>query len=59
MVAGVVDDRLRADLRALGARVPELLDSMDTLPQALPHGDASPQNLLVPADAPDTFSAPP
>ena len=30
---------------------------MDTLPQALPHGDASPQNLLVPADDPDTFVA--
>jgi hypothetical protein len=29
--------------------VPELLDRMDDLPQALPHGDASPQNLLVPA----------
>ena len=57
LVAGAVDDRLRADLRALGARVPELLDGMDTLPQALPHGDASPQNLLVPADAPGTFVA--
>ena len=30
---------------------------MDALPQALPHGDASPQNLLVPADDPDTFVA--
>jgi hypothetical protein len=48
LVAGAVDDRLRADLRTLGARVPELLDGMD----ALPHGDASPQNLLVPADDP-------
>jgi hypothetical protein len=57
LVAGAVDDRLRADLRALGARVPELLDRLDALPQALPHGDASPQNLLVPADAPDSFVA--
>jgi hypothetical protein len=40
-----------------GARVPELLDRMDDLPQALPHGDASPQNLLVPADDPDTLVA--
>jgi hypothetical protein len=52
-----VDDRLRDDLRALGARVPELLDRLDALPQALPHGDASPQNLLVPADEPDGFVA--
>jgi hypothetical protein len=57
LLAGAVDGRLRDDLRALGARVPELLDRMDGLPQALPHGDASPQNLLVPADAPDTFVA--
>jgi hypothetical protein len=57
LVAGAVDDRLRADLRALGARVPELLDRLDSLPQALPHGDASPQNLLVPADDPDSFVA--
>ena len=55
--AGAVDGRLRDDLRALGARVPELLDRMDGLSQALPHGDASPQNLLVPADDPDTFVA--
>ena len=52
LLAGAVDGRLRDDLRALGARVPELLDRMDGLPQALPHGAASPQNLLVPADAP-------
>ena len=57
LVAGAADVRLRADLRALGARVPELLDRMDDLPQALPHGDASPQNLLVPADDPDSLVA--
>ena len=57
LLAGAVDPRLRADLRTLGARVPELLDRMDTLPQALPHGDASPQNLLVPAEDPDSFVA--
>jgi hypothetical protein len=57
LLAGVVDDRLRDDLRVLGARVPELLDRLDDLPQALPHGDASPQNLLVPAGEPDTFVA--
>lgn len=48
---------LREDLRALAARVPEMLDHLDTLPQAIGHGDACPQNLLVPADAPDTFVA--
>ena len=57
LVAGAVDDRLRADLRILGARVPELLDGMDALPQALPHGDASPQNLLVPVEDQDSFVA--
>lgn len=46
---------LRGDLLALGERIPELLDRLDTLPQTMPHGDASPQNLLVPADEPDTL----
>jgi hypothetical protein len=55
LLAGAADAGLGADLRTLGARVPELLDRMDALPQALPHGDASPQNLLVPADDPDSF----
>lgn len=32
-----------------GARIPDLLDHLDSQTQALPHGDASPQNLLVPA----------
>jgi len=48
---------LRDDLRALAAQVPEMLDHLDALPQAIGHGDACPQNLLVPADAPDTFVA--
>lgn len=46
---------LRADLRALGPHIPSMLDRLDGYVQAIPHGDASPQNLLVPADAPDTF----
>ena len=46
---------LRARLRDLGSRLPELLDRLDHLPQAMPHGDASPQNLLIPVDAPTTF----
>lgn len=51
-------DRDVADaLRALGDRIPEMLDHLDTFTQALPHGDASPQNLLVPADDPDGLVA--
>ena len=46
---------LRARLLALGDRIPELLGRLEALPQAMPHGDASPQNLLVPASAPDGF----
>jgi hypothetical protein len=32
-----------------------MLDRLDTLPQAMPHGDASPQNLLVPLDGSAEF----
>ncbi|MEO5663483.1 MAG: aminoglycoside phosphotransferase [Nocardioides sp.] len=48
---------LRASLRELGARVPAVMDRLDGLPQCIPHGDASPQNLLVPRDAPLEFRA--
>lgn len=48
---------LRSDLRRLAPRIPAMLDRLDGYVQALPHGDASPQNLLVPADDPDTFVA--
>ena len=56
-VAAVADTGLRADLLRLAERVPALLATLDGLPQTLVHGDASPQNLLVPAGAPDTFVA--
>ncbi|GAA2837269.1 hypothetical protein [Kribbella solani] len=46
---------LRDDLLALGERVPAVLDALDALPQCYQHGDASPQNLLVPHDKPDEF----
>jgi hypothetical protein len=46
---------LRSDLQHLGSLIPAMLDRLDTHVQALPHGDASPQNLLVPATDPDTF----
>lgn len=46
---------LRRRIRRLGYQIPGLLDRLDTLPQSMPHGDASPQNLLVSASDPDTF----
>ena len=57
LVADVVDHRYRADLQRLGERLPAILEEMDTLPSALPHGDAAPVNLLRPAAEPDTFVA--
>jgi hypothetical protein len=47
------DPGLPADLAALGARLPAILDRLDRLPQCYAHGDASPQNLLIPAGRPD------
>lgn len=55
IVAAAVDEHLRADLLELSEAAPALLDELDGLPQALAHGDASPQNLLVPADEPERF----
>ncbi|MFI7063942.1 phosphotransferase [Kribbella sp. NPDC050124] len=49
------DHRLRDDLLDLGARLPAVLDALDALPQCYQHGDASPQNLLVPQGKPDEF----
>ncbi len=57
LIAGHPDRRLRADLLELAERVPSMLDALDLLPQTVVHGDASPQNLLVPAAAPDSFVA--
>ena len=48
------DPDLPRKLRALAARIPQLLDLLDTLPQTHAHGDASPQNLLLPVSEPDT-----
>jgi hypothetical protein len=47
------DPGLPADLAALGRRLPAVLDRLDRLPQCYAHGDASPQNLLIPAGRPD------
>jgi hypothetical protein len=48
---------LRARLRLLAEEIPGILDRTATMAVALPHGDASPQNLLRPADRPGTFVA--
>jgi hypothetical protein len=48
----VGDRQLPADMTALGARLPRVLDMLDDLPQTYAHGDASPQNLLLPAGEP-------
>ncbi|MEV8375398.1 phosphotransferase [Kribbella sp. NPDC056861] len=49
------DHGLRDELLALADRLPVVLDRLDGLPQTYQHGDASPQNLLVPKDKPDEF----
>jgi hypothetical protein len=46
------DPGLPTDLAALGARLPAVLGRLDQLPQCYAHGDASPQNLLIPAGRP-------
>jgi hypothetical protein len=51
------DEWLRADLQRLAERAPALLDGLDRLPHTFVHGDASPQNLLVPAGDPDELVA--
>jgi hypothetical protein len=48
---------LQPDLAELASRIPALLDWLDRLPQLMVHGDASPQNLLIPACEPDSFVA--
>jgi hypothetical protein len=48
---------VRAELLELAPRIPAILDMLDRCPQALPHGDASPQNLLVPCSESDTLVA--
>lgn len=51
------DPDLRRDLLELARRVPAILERLVRLPQLMGHGDASPQNLLVPADEPGSFVA--
>ncbi|MGW6280088.1 phosphotransferase [Kribbella sp. NPDC055071] len=54
-VCNLGDHRLREDLLELSERLPAVLDALDALPQCYQHGDASPQNLLVPQETPDEF----
>ena len=49
------ETKLRADLAELARRLPDLVDVAARLPQLHGHGDASPHNLLVPKQQPDTF----
>ncbi len=57
LLAEAADPDLRQDLLRLASELPSILDSLDTLPQAVPHGDASPQNLLVPRGSADELVA--
>ncbi len=57
LVAAYTDAALRDDLLALGERMDWLLETVNRLPHTLGHGDASPQNLLVPADGSAEFVA--
>lgn len=57
LVAGVVDDDYRADVRRVLEGLPRLLSEMGRLPSALPHGDAAPVNLLRPRGEPGSFVA--
>ncbi|MEU8226380.1 phosphotransferase [Kribbella sp. NPDC048915] len=56
-VCNLGEHGLRDELLALGERVPAVLDALDAMPQCYQHGDASPQNLLVPHDNPNEFVA--
>ena len=49
--------QLRENLDQLSEQIPAMLDRLAALPQAVGHGDACPQNLLIPAEAPDTVVA--
>jgi hypothetical protein len=54
-VCNAGDHGLRDELLDLGQRLPAVLDALDALPQCYQHGDASPQNLLVPIGKQDEF----
>lgn len=51
------DERLREDICFLAGQINPILDALERLPHTGVHGDASPQNLLVPADGSAEFVA--
>jgi hypothetical protein len=51
------DRDLLDELVHLASRMPALLEELAERPQLMSHGDACPQNLLIPADQPDSFVA--
>ena len=55
LMRAAADDALRPDLIELSQRLEPLLAALDELPETEVHGDACPQNLLVPEDEPDSF----
>jgi len=57
LLAQAADERLRDDLIDLATQLPGLTARLAELPAAMPHGDACPQNLLVPRSNPDTLVA--
>ncbi|WP_327583929.1 aminoglycoside phosphotransferase family protein [Nonomuraea sp. NBC_00507] len=57
LVASHADPLLQMDLDALARHIPALLAAAASLPHTMAHGDASPQNLMVPVDAPGEFVA--
>lgn len=48
-MAATGDAELPSAMCAVVECIPAILDRLDTLPQTFAHGDASPQNLLIPA----------
>ncbi|NUR84575.1 MAG: phosphotransferase [Nonomuraea sp.] len=57
LVAPHAGERLREDIAFLASRITAILDALERLPHTGVHGDASPHNLLVPADGSAEFVA--
>ncbi|MFC4116320.1 phosphotransferase [Nonomuraea zeae] len=57
LIAPHADEKLREDIAFLATRIDTILDALERLPHTGIHGDASPQNLLVPADGSAEFVA--
>ncbi|MFI6600602.1 hypothetical protein ACIBHX_30525 [Nonomuraea sp. NPDC050536] len=57
LVAPHADERLREDIAFFATQIGTILDALERLPHTGVHGDASPHNLLVPADGSAEFVA--